>query len=343
MYTGHFRDDPEGSEYRFQLGDIAQVTGAEIPDVELAWASFPCTDLSLAGNRHGLAGQESGTFWQFTRVLEEMGARRPPVVALENVVGLTTSHGGKDLFAAVEGLNELGYSVDVLTLDARRFVPQSRPRLFVVAAQQPPEDVAGANPELRPAWLRVPYDNPALRMHRALLPQAPAVLSGGLESILEDLAETNSHWWEPERTRAFLDSLSALQAARLEQLRSSTSISHRTAYRRTRQGVARWEIRPDDIAGCLRTARGGSSKQALVRTGQGKVLARWMTAREYARLMGVWDYNLEGLRRNQALCGFGDAVVVPVVAWLAEHYIAPLVERSRESQGTERQAVVAHV
>ena len=64
---------------------------------------------------------------------------RPSVVALENVVGLATSHGGEDLSAAIAELNRLGYSVDVLTLDARRCVPQSRPRLFLVGAMEPPE------------------------------------------------------------------------------------------------------------------------------------------------------------------------------------------------------------
>jgi DNA (cytosine-5)-methyltransferase 1 len=86
-----------------------------------------------------------------------------------------------------------------------------------------------------------------------------------------------------------------------------------------------WEIRPDDVAGCLRTARGGSSKQAVVQAGHGQVRVRWMTPREYARLMGAPEYRLDGLRRNQALFGFGDAVCVPVVTWLASHYLMPLL------------------
>jgi DNA (cytosine-5)-methyltransferase 1 len=50
-----------------------------------------------------------------------------------------------------------------------------------------------------------------------------------------------------------------------------------------------------------------------------------MTPLEYARLMGAGDYNLAGARINQALFGFGDAVAVPVVAWLAKHYLMPLL------------------
>jgi DNA (cytosine-5)-methyltransferase 1 len=68
--------------------------------------------------RRGLGGTQSRTFWHFTRLLEEMGDKRPPVVAVENVVGLATSHGGADLVAAISALNRLGHSIDVLTLDA---------------------------------------------------------------------------------------------------------------------------------------------------------------------------------------------------------------------------------
>ncbi|MFT4187528.1 MAG: DNA (cytosine-5-)-methyltransferase [Aeromicrobium sp.] len=302
--------------------DIATVGGDDLPDVELAWSSFPCTDLSLAGNRRGLNnGSQSSTFWHFTRVLEEMGERRPPVVALENVVGFATSHGGDDLAQAITELNRLGYSVDVLALDARRFVPQSRPRIFLVAALAAPADTADTGSELRPDWLQTPFGDPSLRTHRAALPAPPPPLTEGFGT----LADRRGDWWDDDRTAAFVDSLSPLQAARLAQLQSARSISYRTAYRRTRQGRARWEVRADDIAGCLRTARGGSSKQAVVRTGRGRTRVRWMSAGEYARLMGAGDFDLTPARDSQALFGFGDAVCVPVVSWLAEHYLLPLL------------------
>lgn len=86
-----------------------------------------------------------------------------------------------------------------------------------------------------------------------------------------------------------------------------------------------WEMRPDDISGCLRTARGGSSKQAVVKLGDGRIQIRWMTPLEYARLMGAENYDLSKVRTNQALFGFGDAVAVPAVTWLAENYLLPLL------------------
>lgn len=330
MYLQHFGD--EAADH-FVLGDIGKVSGAEMPDLDLAWASFPCTDLSLAGNRKGLEGGQSGTFWHFTRILREMGDKRPPVVALENVVGLATSHEGADLVAAIRELNDLGYSVDVLTLDARRFVPQSRPRLFIVGALRAPEDVVDPNSELRPDWLQAPYGDPNLRMHRAKLPHPPAPLTSGLKDFVQ---KRDVEWWDEERTDRFLDSLSDFQAERLDALRRQKTVTYRTAYRRTRHGVAVWEVRPDDIAGCLRTARGGSSKQAVVRAGNGKVSVRWMTPLEYARLMGAGDYDIDGIRGNQVLFGFGDAVCVPVVSWVAENYLVPLVRGSLAARVTQR-------
>ncbi len=71
MYAGHYRD---ADDVTFVLGDITDVEGVDVPAVDVAWSSFPCTDLSLAGNRAGLAGHHSSTFYRFTRVLDERGS-----------------------------------------------------------------------------------------------------------------------------------------------------------------------------------------------------------------------------------------------------------------------------
>lgn len=317
---------PALPEHVFSLGDIGEVGVSDLPSgASLAWASSPCTDLSLAGTRTGLNGAQSGTFWHFIRLLRDLKEDRPPVAVLENVTGLATSHGGDDLTAAIRAFNELGYSVDVLAIDARRFVPQSRPRLFLVAALHPPVEDAGVHSELRPDWLQWVFGDESLRTHRAELPAPPAPMLDGLGNVIENLPRDDERWWDRERTEAFVASLSPLQRDRVAALRKEAVAKYRTAYRRTRGGVAVWEVRPDDISGCLRTARGGSSKQAVVRLGNGRLQVRWMTPREYARLMGAGDYNLGNARNIQAMSGFGDAVAVPVVAWLTEHYLLPLV------------------
>ena len=319
-----------GEELR--VGDIRNVSGADIPQVEVATASFPCTDLSLAGGRAGLAGDESGTFWEFARVVEQMGRRRPAVVLLENVIGFATSHGGQDLVAAVRRLNALGYVCDVLTLDARYFVPQSRPRIFVVGNRKAKSQHGPWVPSATcPPWLVRFYNqhHNTLRLMQQQLPELPASEGVRLSSAVERLPATHQRWWDNDRLQKFKDSLSALQRGRLTRLVAESRVSWRTAYRRTRAGVAVWEIRSDEIAGCLRTSRGGSSRQAIVEAGAGQMRVRWMTPFEYAALQGVPDFILGFSRESPSVFGFGDAVCVPVIEWLAKNHLG------RQLDGTE--------
>lgn len=318
----------------FHLGDIRNVTSQQLPHaLELATSSFPCVDLSLAGNRLGLLGQQSGMFWEFARILHELDEDRPRVVLLENVVGFASSHGGKDLTDALAELSTLGYSSDVFTIDARHFVPQSRPRMFIIGirGQLPPDAICGMPPasDVRPEWVqRIYAKHQALRMHylpMAALPSDPIELS----SVIERLAGEDPRWWDDDRVSAFEASLSPRQAARVEALREAPEVSWRAAYRRTRDGVARWEVRRDNIGGCLRTTGGGSSKQALLEAGSGTLRVRWMTPLEYARLMGAGSYKVCAATPNQALFGFGDAVVVDVIRWIGEQYLLPVLRAPR--------------
>jgi len=334
MYAANFGDDD------FCLGDIRDLWGDDVPTVELATASFPCTDLSVAGGRAGLAGTESGLFWQFTRVLEEMGDRKPRGVLLENVLGFATSQGGRDLEAAVEELNRLGYSCDLIVGDAKWFVPQSRPRLFVIGLADPPsiEDHGQPTP-FRPGWVwRYRAKHSQSRMHLYPLP-SPAKAVPELRTVVERLPGTDRRWWPAERMRSFEASLSPIQLKRVNKLIRDDRIQWRTAYRRTRRGGTVWEVRRDKIAGCLRTASGGSSKQALVEAGGGELRVRWLTPREYARLQGADDVVLDTVTTNQALNGLGDAVCVPVVSWIARHYLLPALRLSKKATSSVRQAI----
>lgn len=312
----------------FHLGDVREAKGADLPAaVELATASFPCIDLSLAGNRKGLAGEQSGMFWEFARVLREMGPARPRVVLLENVHGFATSHGGRDLREALSTMGELGYSCDVIAVNARHFVPQSRPRMFVIgiAGDLPKGAHLGVPPvsSARPEWVRAVHaDNADLRMHHMDLPELPEG-PADLRGVVQKMAADDPRWWDAERQGKFLASLRPLHVERLQGLRDAGATVWRTAYRRTRDGATTWEIRPDGIAGCLRTTGGGSSKQALVEVKRGQARVRWMTALEYARLMGAGDYRTKARTDNQAMFGFGDAVVVDVIEWIGQHYLLP--------------------
>ena len=320
LFEGHWGLG-DGHEYR--LADVSTLGAQDVPErLDLAWASFPCTDLSLAGTRGGLHSGASSTFWSFVKILSRMRENRPKTLAIENVSGFASSRQGRDLSGAIRALNGLGYSVDALQIDARRFVPQSRPRLFLIAEQQPAQDAAEPS-SLRPSWLEQVMSDKGLRTHRAHLPPVPELLNEGFTRVSQDIPSDDPMWWGHEKTNAFFRSLSALQSYRLYQLSLKNNLTRRTAFRRMRGGVPRWEVRSDDIAGCLRTSSGGSSRQAVVEVGSGQTRIRWMTPREYAILMGVPDFSLGDARANDVYSGFGDAVCAPVVEWLALNYLMP--------------------
>lgn len=327
MYEGHWQSAD------FLLADIHSLKSEELPAADVAWASSPCTDLSLAGKRVGLrGGRESSAFFGFTDLIAGMHERQPEVIVLENVIGLASSHEREDLRAAVKEFNALGYSVDAITLDARRFVPQSRPRLFIIGVKTP---VNGGEQDtcLRPDWISWLHKDPELNTFMMPLPKAPDLLSHGFTDEIETIPDNDARWWTIDKVAQFRESMAAVQRERLEQFVSMSGITARTAYRRTRNGIPVWEMRPEDISGCLRTPRGGSSKQAVVMMGNGVLKIRWMTGREYARLMGAGWYTLDNLRDSHIQYGFGDAVVVPAVGWVAKNMIVPHLEASRNSHG----------
>jgi len=327
------RNFPENDNHRYLVQDLGLIAQADLPsDLDIAWASFPCTDLSLAGGRAGLhRGAASSTFWHFIKVLSRLGDARPGVVALENVTAFATSHSGRDLVSAIRALNGLGYSVDVLNIDARHFVPQSRPRLFLIGSLSQESHEPQTHP-FRPLWLNGIYDDESLLTHQARLPTPPSALSDGLADFVEPMDDHDQRWWSVERVQKYIESLSPIQRSRFDSLSASAETIYRTAYRRMRDGVPRWEMRNDGIAGCLRTASGGSSKQALVKLGRGTTQIRWMTPTEYAGLMGAPNFPLEGIRANQAYSGFGDAVCAPVVEWLSKNYLVPLMESANRAR-----------
>ena len=316
----------------FLLDDVRRVHGSDLPRVDLATASFPCTDLSLAGNRGGIREGESSMFWEFARVVDEMGTRRPRAIMLENVPGFASSQGGRDLADAILRLNELGYTCDVLAVNASHFVPQSRLRMFIIGELG---GIATSVPtvpdQVRPQWvIDFMAKHPELRFHTRAL-SLPERTRASLADVVERLPKTSPRWWDEGRTAAFVDSLSAIQRQRLDGLSARARKHWRTAYRRTRNGVAVWEMRPDPVSGCLRTARGGSSKQAVVEMGDGAVRVRWMTASEYAALQGAPDFRFSTVSENKALFGFGDAVCVPVISWLATSYLQPLLNKTKSA------------
>jgi DNA (cytosine-5)-methyltransferase 1 len=334
MYRNHFRD----TNGNFAPGDVHRLDCQAVPDVTLATASFPCNDLSLAGSRTGLAGKQSSAYWGFLKVIDKMGIRRPPLVLLENVPGFLSSHGGKDFSEALQALNRLGYIVDAFMIDAARFVPQSRVRLFVVGSPRGPfngfttaETPLFYESELRPrALAEYIFGHPEILWKIRPLPHLPS-RKMALKDVIEDLPETSDFWWSSERTDYLIKQMSSKHRSQLYEMRETRKWSKGTVFRRVRNGKSMAELRIDGIAGCLRTPRGGSGRQILVIAGYGKVKVRLLTPRECARLMGADDFKITA-PLNKALFGFGDAVCVPVIDWIAVNYLNPLLKEMRGAQ-----------
>jgi DNA (cytosine-5)-methyltransferase 1 len=288
--------------HEYLVRDLRDVEANEIPGpIDLAWASFPCTDLSVAGSRGGIHSGASSAFWAFVRSIAHLGRRRPNLLCIENVSGMKSNRDGKDIATITRALNNLGYSVQIIEVDARHFVPQSRPRVFLIG------DRAS----------KVGEEIDLVRVSQLL----PLALNDGLEDYLD--SADSAEWWSSDRVANMVASFSPLQAARVAELQSTGRTILRTAYRRMRSGTARWELRADGIAGCLRTASGGSSKQAVVEISIAGIRARWMSPMEYARLMGVIDLPSDSFPAGSMYSAFGDAVCVPVVRWIAEQILVP--------------------
>ena len=310
----------------FRPGDVAAVEPGEIPPAELWTASFPCTDLSLAGRGAGIHAGQSGAVWAMLGLLGR-AAPRPRFVLFENVPALLTSHGGADVRALVEAMNGLGYGVEPLVVNAARFTAQSRPRVFLIATAlddpSAPERAGGLAPhEARPAPARrVVEANPDLVWHARELPALPQT-PPDLGSVLDGVSPDDAAWWPDARRDYFVNQIHPAHRALAERLKGGDRVERRPAFRRVRTiaGVKRSviELRDDGLAGCLRTPKGGSAKQIVFEAGRGEARVRFMSAAEAARLQGVTGPLPAGFSETELLFALGDAVCVPAVRWVLD-------------------------
>lgn len=339
-YAANWGDD------HFVCGDVAEVKPDDLCGrADLAWASFPCQDLSLAGNYRGLgeASSEvmtrSGTFWPFWNLMTQLRNedRAPRLIVLENVAGALTSREGRDFEAICNSLSDAGYRYGAVVIDAKHFVPQSRPRLFFVAVAE--DGLVLANLKRRaPDDLWHP---PALRTaHARLRGKArsqwiwwsmakPPLRNTTFADLIEE-KPTHCRWHSKAETSRLLSMMNPLHLAKIDQARAGGERRVGGVYKRTRpdeHGIKRQraEIRFDDIAGCLRTPAGGSSRQAIVVVEGQSTRSRLLSPREAARLMGLDDGYKLPERYNDAYHIAGDGVCVPVVSYIATHLLEPLL------------------
>lgn len=304
----------------FVLDDIRNIRGADLPRAHLSWASFPCQDLSLAGNTGGINADRSGLVWQWLRIMDEMHIK-PRVLVAENVVGLVSYNNGENYRLLHKALYDRGYQVGAIVLNAVKFVPQSRPRVFVIAVQKDvnlPEDLidTGSNWMHTVSISRVANGLPNWIWWKAPSPPRREV---DLMHIVDLEAPSDP-------AEAVQRNLKIMNPRHLERLMSLDEPAIATGYKRTRNGKQVLELRFDGIAGCLRTPDGGSSRQLLIIKRQGNISTRLLTVREAARLMGAPDtFQVPG-GYNDGYRAMGDAVALPVVEFLGKNLLVKLVE-----------------
>lgn len=328
-------------------GDVKTVTINTLPKEtpDLIWASFPCQDLSLAGGGAGLKGDRSGTFWPFWKIVKQLieADRTPSIIVLENVCGALTSHEGKDFKAIVEAFVGIGFDVGAMVIDAELFVPHSRPRLFFVGVPASKGlskkfSVLGDQSfHWHPPSLKRAYSSLSDKLQRHWiwwdlpLPQKRNVR-------FADLVEKNPpdvEWNTDEETAQLLAMMTPINLKKVEKAKASKKRAVGTMYRRTRptedgDRAQRVEVRFDDVAGCLRTPAGGSSRQSLLVVEGERVRSRLISARETARLMGLDESYKLPERYNDAYHLTGDGVVVPVVKHLADNLFLDLLPAKKK-------------
>jgi DNA (cytosine-5)-methyltransferase 1 len=343
-YAANWGDD------HLACGDIQALTTDDLPGrADMAWASFPCQDISTAGRAAGIGSQDarkptrSALFWTFWDLMLELQkeGRGPRTIVLENVQGLLTSSNGADFGALAAALHSAGMTFGAMLVDAREFVPQSRPRVFFVAVakDQPiPDALVSDKADLR--WA----NSSLLRAFGRLSPEiqeswvwwslpAPRLQMTSLSELIED-APADAPMHAAEETTRLLDMMNDGNRAKVAKAKRAATESGfpsiGTIYRRTRSEdgikVQRAEVRFDGVAGCLRTPGGGSSRQILIRIDpDGRLGTRLMSSREMARLMGLPDAYVLPEGWTEAAHLLGDGVVVPAVRHIVRHIIEPVV------------------
>lgn len=340
IYTANF------GKNEFRCGDVANVKAKALPVADMAWASFPCQDLSLAGWQRGMSAGRSGTFWAFWRLMRDLydAGQRPPIIVIENVTGLLY---GDNFTGLCEALLALDMNFGAMVLDARWFLPQSRPRVFIVALDRRVNceyltEELPFGPHIQKAlvtaWRKLPESVKDRWIWWRFEPPIGRRIKP-VETFI-DLDPQGVEWNTETETKRLLGMMSDLNRAKVREVADSEKLRVGFLYKRMREGKQRAEVRFDGIAGCLRTPGGGSSRQTILLVEGKKIRSRLLSPREAARLMGLpEEFKLPGTY-NEAYRAMGDGVARSVVTALDQQVLTPLVRAvnaSRHASHPERE------
>ena len=283
------------------VGDITAVEPSIVPDHDLLLAGFPCQPFSIAGvskknalgRPHGFRDREQGNL--FFEIAELLREKRPAAFLLENVKNLQSHDKGRT-FATIRTVleDELGYSVQFRTINAKGFVPQNRERIFIVGFREATEfDFSGL---VIPDPLNGPALDSILHPEDGTEDVEPPFTEGVLACVNQKYVLT-AHLWSYLRTYAA----------------KHKALGH---------GFGFGLVKPSETARTLSARYFKDGSEILVDRG-GRRRPRRLTPRECARLMGFDMIGRQPIRivvsDTQAYKQFGNAVVPAVVEAVVQH------------------------
>jgi DNA (cytosine-5)-methyltransferase 1 len=315
--------DPKCAE-----GDVKALPVSCYTEVDLLTASFPCTDVSGAGARGvGIAGSRSGVIMDVLRKIGE-SPEKPRVLFFENVPYLLISNGGADIIEFLHSVVKAGYPyVDVRILCASAFTPQCRKRIFITACRQYSGEtfqISDPPTETQPAAIRRLQREASAKISGLILMKLAFPALPKASVTLPDIVTHNvpeAAWFGEKRTTALMKQFSARNLQRMAQHRYSCVAFVQSTAKTGVTAYPKW----DGTSPCIRRALGGGNVAKLLFLESGKM--REMQPIEYIRLQGgPDDYKFPpSWKRAKIASALGDAVCVPVIAFMAEHVLAKLL------------------
>jgi len=317
-----------------QLFDDVRKVGKgthERKSIDLVCGGFPCQDVSIAGKRAGLAGERSGLWFEFARVIDEL---EPQWVVIENVPGLLSSNGGRDFAVIVRWLAQRGYGVAWRVLDAQYFgVPQRRRRVFIVGSfgdgraaevlfEQ--DSSCGDNPPSREAGKDVAYSlraNPSHSgdkgdggLNTTLVPSRSVA-----QALTSSNTQNNGGSGITDRSTPTLIVMAHGQAN--AEIVSDGSPSLTTNH----EAPILWHNHQQD--GSVRVQEDGTAPTVSRQLGTGGnnvpfVGVRRLMPIECERLQGFPDGWTDGQSDSTRYKQLGNAVAVPVIEWIGKRIMA---------------------
>lgn len=248
--------------------DIAEIEPTDVPPVDVDWASSPCQDLSLAGNGKGLgdaAGElsRSAAFYWYAALLHDRRAlgRGPAVACFENVIGTLSRNNGREFATICQAYHDAGFRFGAIVTDAVDFLPQSRPRVVLVAVDRalvrgiPPGAGIAPDPRWHSKALLLAYHRLPDDLKADWIWWTPPIPMGRRPTLIDILEKQprGVEWDSDDYTKRLVSLMAGHSALRLRQAIAYGGRHVGTAYRRTRKdedgvGQQRVEIRFDGVA-----------------------------------------------------------------------------------------------